>query len=69
MVDFRSALVSLAYQQALYSGDLRLVRQRYHDLQMHSLAGSATSPVPSLLLKYPDRVSKSRNDWHLHHTF
>jgi hypothetical protein len=37
--DFRAALVSLAYQQALYSGDLSLVRQRYRDMQMHSLAG------------------------------
>ena len=37
--DFRAALVSLAYEQALYSGDLSLVRQRYRDMQMHSLAG------------------------------
>jgi alpha-L-rhamnosidase len=34
--DFRSALVSLAYEQALYTGDLRLVAQRYDDLKMHS---------------------------------
>ena len=37
MTDFRSALISLAYQQALYSGDLTLVRQRYEDMQKHCL--------------------------------
>ena len=34
--DFRAALVSLATEQALYTGDLSLVRQRYEDLKKHS---------------------------------
>ena len=36
MSDFRAALVALR-QAALYSSDLSLLRQRYRDLQMHSL--------------------------------
>ena len=34
--DFRSALIGLAYEQALYTGDLRLVAQRYDDMVKHS---------------------------------
>lgn len=36
MTDFRSALISLAYEYALYSGDLSLIQQRYEDIQKHS---------------------------------
>ena len=35
--DFRAALVGLAFQYALYSGDLRLLRQRWPDIKLHSL--------------------------------
>ena len=59
MVDFRAALVSLAYQQALYSGDLSLVRQRYVDMQMHSLAGSTTTVVAGFFDPALGLVNKS----------
>ena len=36
MTDFRSALISLSYYHALYTGDLSLVRQRYEDIKKHS---------------------------------
>ena len=36
MTDFRSALISLAYYHALYTGDLSLIRQRYDDIKKHS---------------------------------
>ena len=36
MTDFRSALISLSYYHALYTGDLALVRQRYDDIKKHS---------------------------------
>jgi hypothetical protein len=36
MTDFRSALISLSYYHAMYTGDLALVRQRYADIKKHS---------------------------------
>jgi hypothetical protein len=36
MTDFRSALISLSYYHALYTGDVSLVRQRYEDIKKHS---------------------------------
>jgi alpha-L-rhamnosidase len=59
MVDFRSALISLAYEQALYSGDLSLVSQRYVDMQMHSLAGSGTTAVQGFFDPSLGLVNKS----------
>jgi hypothetical protein len=36
MTDFRSALIELTYQLALYTGDLSLVRKRWQDILKHS---------------------------------
>ena len=36
--DFRAALISMAYQHAIYTGSISVLRQRYADCKLHSFA-------------------------------